>query len=876
MRTRVLVTVALVVAVGLWWASLTPTAERLPIGVRPSHYDLAFDVDLIRARFTGTETIQVQISEPTSRIVLNAAELELTEATIVSSAGEQKATVALDGNAQTATLTVPRRLPDGAARIVTRFAGTLNNDLRGFYLSQANGRNYAITQFESTDARRAFPSFDEPALKATFALKVTVNQGDTVISNGPVVSDAPGPGNNRHTLTFGTSPKMSTYLVAMAVGDFQCLEAAADDIPIRVCATPRKKEMGQIALGWAKDILSFYNRYYDIKYPFKKLDLVAVPDFAAGAMENTASIFFREQDLLAETASASVASQKNIASVIAHEVAHQWFGDLVTMKWWDDLWLNEGFATWMENRPLAVLKPEWNMAVDESDETRSALALDTLRTTRPIHSNVETPAQIEESFDGIAYEKGAAVLRMIERYVGEEPFRRAINVYIDTYQYGNATSENFWTTVARVTGTPVDRILPTFVNQAGAPLVEVSLACRNGGTELSLAQRRFVLDTANPAAADGEKWEIPLCFKTPQTSSNGCSVLSTTTATMPIGASCQPWAFVNADAKGYFRTAYSPGILKAMAPALQTYLTAPERSSLVDDSWAMVTTNRLNIADYLSLASGFGQETNAGVLSQVVTRFEFIRNYLTTTDTRGQFAAWVRTLLRPRFDELGTAVQPGDSDNRRELRSVVIRSLGTVGDDRDVETAARAALDRALASPDPSRQLDPSTASDIVRVAARHGDRALFDGLMKAAAAAQAPDERQRYLYGLTMFEDDGLFQRALDFTLSPDLRRQDAALYMSRLLSNPVQHQRAWEFLKARWPELQPKFSIAFGEVRVMESLSSFCSTEELADVKSFLSTHRVAAARRTVDQTFERIASCAALRERQTPVLARQLAAR
>jgi aminopeptidase N len=395
-------------------------AERLPTIVAPDHYDLGFVVDLAHERFEGTETIRVRVAEPTPRVVLNAVDIQFREVTIGEGAAAQKATVTLDETRQTATLTVPRPLAKGTTEIHVRYSGVLNDQLRGFYISKTKTQKYAVTQFESTDARRAFPCFDEPSFKATFAVTLTIDRGDIAISNGKQVSDLPGPAITQHTVKFATSPKMSSYLVAMAAGDFQCVSGGQDGIPIRICATPENKGLLGVALESAQQVLKFYDTYFAIKYPFTKLDVVAVPDFAAGAMENTAAIFYRETDLLADPKKASVGARKNIASILAHEMAHQWFGDLVTMAWWDDIWLNEGFATWMANKPLAALHPEWQIAVDEARETRAALGLDSLRSTRPIHADADTPAQIDEAFDAIAYEKGASVLRMVASYLGAE------------------------------------------------------------------------------------------------------------------------------------------------------------------------------------------------------------------------------------------------------------------------------------------------------------------------------------------------------------------------------------------------------------------------------------------------------------------------
>jgi aminopeptidase N len=844
--------------------------QRLPVNVRPEHYTLVFDVDLANKRFEGTETIRVRLAQPASRIVLHALDLEFREATIRSGASTQTARVVLDKTTETATLVVPKTISTGSADIDIRYGAALNPALKGFYLSKANGRNYAVTQFESTDARRAFPSFDEPAMKATFDISLTIDRNDTAISNGRLISDTPVPGDSRHTLKFATTPKMSSYLVAMAVGDFECLEGATEGIPIRVCATPGKRELGRLALGMAGEILSAYNRYYDIKYPFGKLDMVAIPDFAAGAMENTAAIFYRESDLLADSSTASLTTRKNIAAVIAHEMAHQWFGDLVTMRWWDDLWLNEGFASWMETKPLAGAHPEWHLDLDEAQSTQEALDLDALATTRPVHSSAETPAEIEETFDVIAYQKGAAVLRMVENYVGADDFRRGVNAYIARHAYANATSEDFWTAIATASRKPVDKILSTFVNQPGVPLLQVSLACDPGGHMLGLTAGRFSLQ---PTQSSAVRWQIPVCRKYASIQGTSCTEMRTAGVTLP-GSSCPAWTFVNAGAEGYYRTAYPPEMLRTLAPDVETKLTAAERLSLAGDEWALVRAGRHSVADYLILIKGYGAETYSGVLQEAAVRLETIRTRLADDADRGLFEAFVRSLFEPTFKDVGFSSRGGESDDQRALRAVLLDVLAITGNDERVLDAAHRRVREALSGGEP---LDRETAETLIHAAAKRGDAALFDAFLAAAAKAPTPEEYYRYLGALAYFEDPAMIDRGLNRLASDDIRSQDAAWYLRRVLANPDAgvNARAWTFLKTHWTELQPKLSVSFADAALVESLSSFCDAGTRDDVKAFFAANPRPAATRALEQTVERIDNCITFRQKQAPSLREWLAA-
>src|SRR6202049_2998078 len=466
-------------------------AQRLPENARPENYKLTFRPDLEQARFEGDETIAIRLLKPGSEITLNAVDIDFHDVTVTSGGATQKAKVTPEKEKEMVVLTLANPLRAGSATVHITYTGILNSEMRGLYLGKDDqGRKYAASQFEATDARRAFPSFDEPDYKATFDITAVADKGLVAISNQKIVSDTTGPGD-KHTVRFAKTARMSSYLAALVVGNFEYIEGESDGIPIRVYSTPGKKEMGSFALDVASNVLKYYDRYFGIKYPYGKLDLIGLPDFSAGVMENTGCITFREVILLIDEKQGSIELKQNIASVIAHEMAHQWFGDLVTMKWWDDIWLNEGFATWMSSKPVEAWKPEWNFNLDDVSQAGGTINVDSLANTRPIHQAADTPAQIMELFDGIAYGKAAAVLRMLESYLGEETFRAGVNAYIQQHQYANATADDFWEAQAKTSKKPVDQIMPTFVKQAGVPIINVKSQCSGDSTTVTLDQRRY-------------------------------------------------------------------------------------------------------------------------------------------------------------------------------------------------------------------------------------------------------------------------------------------------------------------------------------------------------------------------------------------------
>jgi aminopeptidase N len=840
------------------------SAQRLPEVAAPENYKLSFVPDLEKATFEGEETIVIRVLKPTAEITLNAADIDFHEVTITSGGNTQKAKVTSEKDKEMVVLGVEKPLGAGPATVHITYAGILNNEMRGLYLGKDDkGRKYAATQFEATDARRAFPSFDEPDYKATFDITTVADNGQVAISNTKIASDTPGPGD-KHTVRFVTTPKMSSYLAALVVGNFEYIEGGADGIPIRVYSTPGKKELGKFALESAEHILSYYDKYFGIKYPYGKLDLIALPDFSAGAMENTACITFREVLLQIDEKQGSVDAKKNIASVVSHEMAHQWFGDLVTMKWWDDIWLNEGFATWMSSKPLEAWKPEWNFNLDDVSGTGGTMNGDSLANTRPIHQAAETPAQIQELFDGIAYGKAASVLRMLEAYLGEETFRAGVNNYLQQHQYANATADDFWDTQAKTSKKPVDQIMPTFVKQAGVPIINVKSQCSGKSTAVALDQRRYYYDREKFQAPNDELWQVPLCMKS-STGAQKCELLTKKEQTFALPG-CATWVLANAGATGYYRNGYHPDAVRALANDAETKLSPAERIALQADIWASIRVGREPVGDYLAFAEGLKSDRNRAVLDDVLGRLDYIGRYLVTGSDRDSFRAWLRQYLSPMLQEVGWEPKAGESDEQSTLRARLFNFLGYDARDPEVLAQARKIADKALADP---ASVDREMAGGAIGLAALNGDEAFYNQLMSALKNPKSPEDYYTYLYSLTAFTDPKLQERTLNFALSPDVRSQDALGLVGSILQNPEGEKLAWNFILAHWDAVQ-KAGGPFASAQIVGSTGAFCDVHMRDQVVEFFAAHKVEAAERTYRQSIERINNCIDLKSQQEPQLA------
>jgi aminopeptidase N/puromycin-sensitive aminopeptidase len=833
-------------------------AERLPKTVLPEHYKLLLTPDLKAATFSGVETIDVTLTEPSSTITLNSAEIEFQSVAIAAGGKQQTATVSSDKDKEQTTFTVPNQIPAGKATLSIHYTGILNGQLRGFYLSKTAKRNYAVTQFESTDARRAFPSFDEPAFKATYEISLVIDSADTAISNGPIVSDTPGPGEGKHTLTFLTSPKMSTYLVAFLVGDFKCTEGESDGVKIRGCATPDKVDLTPYSVEVAKYVLHYYNTYFGIPYPLKKLDLIALPDFEAGAMENFGAITYRETDLLLDPKNASVGAKKEVALVVAHEMAHQWFGDLVTMQWWDNIWLNEGFATWMENKPVEAMHPEWDIDQMVASDEDGTLNLDALPTTRAIRAKADTREEIEEMFDGISYGKASDVLLAVENYLGPETFRKGVHNYLAAHLYSNATAEDFWGAQTETSHKPVDKIMESFVAQPGEPLLTFGEPAN--GT-VSVAQRRF-FSSPSIQPDPAQKWTIPVCFKT-GLDKQDCEVLTPGDAKLNVPGT-SPF-FANAGGKGYYRSAYPANVYADLVAHVESDLRPTERISLTGDEWAQVRANKVTVGDYLNLVAALKADTGAEVIENAFGGVNAIYDRVAgTAEEKAALGAWLRTTFGPEYAKLAPPSKD-DSANTREMRAHLFGVLGYYAKDPTVLAQAHEITEKYLADPS---SVDATLGQTALAIAARNGDAALFDQLQKVAETSTNPEFQEGALRLLAQFEDPALAERSLEYAISGKVRNQDALIQIGIPLRIDAIRDLDWKFIKGHWDAVKTLLTPELGGFLV-GSAGSFCSAEARDDVKNFFTDHKVPSAERPLKHAIEQIDGCIELRKLQGPNL-------
>ncbi len=865
-------------------------AHRLPYDVRPTRYDLRLAPDLDAAVFEGQVLITAEVDRPADRIVLHAADLDITHAVVTAADGRRAETastgsagatradaapeealvqVEADEAAERVCLVLPSPLPAGPCTIELRFSGVLNDRLHGFYRStftDAAGatRTIATTQFEATDARRAFPCFDEPDRKAVFAVTLDVDAALLAVSNGPVVSDTPLPGGRRRVQFADTIP-MSTYLVAFVVGPLEATDPVdVDGIPVRIVHVPGRHDLTSFAVECAAHALRFFTEWFGIAYPAAKLDLVAIPDFAFGAMENLGCVTFRETALLVDPEQSSQLEQQRVADVVSHEIAHMWFGDLVTMRWWNGIWLNEAFATLMELLCVDHFRPQWQRWVSFGMERDVAMATDSLHRTRPVEYPVGPPEEAQGMFDVLTYQKGASVLRMLERYLGEDRFRAGIRRYLNDHRLGNTDTADLWDAIEAASGEPVRQVMDTWITQGGFPLVSVE--DRGGTTALDQTPFSFtpvpsVPGTPGPAggaepSAIGRDWQVPVLARSLDDPEASARVLladgGATIGVPPAGV------VVNAGGSGFYRVRYTPGHLRQLAGRMAE-LEPLERCNLLSDTWAGVLAGIADLDDMLVLAEAIGDETDPDVWSQVTGALRFL-DHVVTDDARHELATYTRTLVGPLVDRLGWQRRAGDDERAVTLRSLAITIAGTVGADPAVRERCAALHTAALAGTTP---LDPDLAAAVVTVVAASGDRATFAQLLDRYRHPATPQEEMRYLYSLGEIPDPDVAAEVFHLALT-DIRTQNAPFVIQMLLASREHGPATWSRLCANWLAVMDR-TPANIVPRLLDGAKWLCRDPDLAaQVHAFVADNPVRSGQRTVEQILERLDVNVAVTER------------
>lgn len=826
-----------------------PSPGRLPRTVLPKRYELDITPDLAAARFDGTVVVQVQVHAAVRTFVLNAAELTVHAPSLVGSDGSRMTgAVAYRPDDEELVLTWPGDVTPGSWTLEMRFTGTLNDRLVGLYRStyaDTDGQTavLAATQFEAADARRAFPCWDEPDMKATFTISLVVDEGLVALSNGPEVSREPaGPG--RHRVTFAETMPMSTYLVAIVVGPLDVSPPIdVDGVPVRVVATPGQSDRYGLALEAARHSLQFFHQYFGIPYPAPKLDHVAIPDFAAGAMENLGCIIYREVALLADPDRASEQDRKGVVATVDHETAHMWFGDLVTMRWWNGMWLNEAFASFMQLLATDDWNPRWDVWTEFGRDRAAALRTDGLLSTRP----VETPVARVQDAMGMAsvltYSKGASVLRMMEQFLGADVYRDGIREYLRRHRYGNTETHELWDALEASSGEPVRDVMDAWVMQGGYPLVSAQLDNARG--QLRLSQHRFLYQGVD----DGRTWRVPVVVGVGRPDGGRTTLRTILGADDQTLALPADWTFatINDGAWGFYRAAYDGPLADRLLAHLGT-LHPRERVALASDVWASALAGLTPLATAADLWHACRTERDPDVWAQIAEGLSLLDVVANDAD-RPALAQFVREMAGPALDDVGWDAAPGEDHRRTLLRARIIPLLGTIGQDAAVQAEA---LRRFHADEAGSVPIAPDLLLAVARVVAEAGGAVEWEQMRRRTASDPTPQNRVRYLYQLANFTDPALVDRTVALYLSDTVRTQDSLGALAAALARPAAAAALWEAVEARWDELQAKYPpMSFGYL--MYSLP-YVLDEPLANrINWWLKTHPVGPVQPVVDQAQE-----------------------
>jgi cytosol alanyl aminopeptidase len=846
-----------------------PPQLRLPATAAPTGYILDLTIDPGKDTFQGSVDMDVRVKEKTSVLWLNGTDLILGK--LSASVDSRPVPVhAIAGGENFVGLAFDRPLAPGAVKLHVEYTGKLDQTSTQGLFRQKDGDDwYAFSQLESTDARRAFPCFDEPAYKVPWQLTLRIPAGNTAVSNTPIESESAAPDGTRIVRFKKTAP-LPSYLVALAVGPFDYLDAGragAKKTPIRIVTPRGKASQGRYAAQTTGPLLERLEAYFGIPYPYEKLDQLAIPQTVTfAAMENAGLITWSERALIAPPGEETVTFQRYQASVNAHEMAHQWFGDLVTLAWWDDVWLNESFATWMADRTIIEWKPEWAEDVNRVVASSNVMFGDTLVSARKIRQEIVSNDDIVNAFDGISYQKGAAVLTMFEAWVGAAKFQAGVHDYLEAHRFGNATVTDFLGALEKASQPGVAAAFSTFLDQPGVPVVDVSLDCAGGQGKVALSQRRLL--PLGSVGATAESWRIPVCMRAGSDgkSDRACTLLTEASGSARSpSAGCPAWLAGNDAELGYYRTLYRGDLLQKLLAVADRQLSIAERVGLIRDVNALAEAGALPMADALALVPRFSGDPSRQIVAATLRIAADVNEHLVSQDMESNYRRFISKMYGPRARALGFVERPGDSDETKLLRHDLVAFVAREGQEPDLQAEARRL---ALKWLDDRASVSPDLVGQILDIAARHGDRTLFERFLEAAKASPNRRDRRRLYGALGEFQDAGLLKQALALTLDPALDFRETEVAMNSATETPLGRAAVWEFVQAHFDAIvarMPRETTA-GIVTVGDG---FCDTASEKDVKAFYESRveKLPGGPRNLAQTLESIQLCIASKAAQEP---------
>jgi aminopeptidase N len=846
------------------------TPGKLPKDVVPKSYDIQLKPNIEKLMFTGSETVVLEIRKPVKTITLNVNTVTIASAKLLKADGkiEEDARVSFDPKEETAALAFDKEIPSGRHQISVEFAGKINEAPKGLYYARyqeqgSSAKKIMIgTDMEPSDARRMFPCWDEPSFRAKFRLTATLPANFTAVSNMPVESEKKtGAGKE---VRFAETPPMSSYLIVFCAGELDTIYGEADGVKIGVVTTKGKAETGRYALESAEKILKYYNEYFGEKYPLPKLDLIAVVSGNFGAMENWGGITFDESILLFDPAKSSELTKQHIFTVIAHEMAHQWFGDLVTMAWWDNLWLNEGFASWLGTKCSDHFNPQWHIWLRSNADKQRAMTTDALLATHPIQQPVKTESEAASAFDEITYLKGESFLRMLESYLGEADFRAGIGSYIQAHKFSNSTTADLWNALAESSRKPVTAIATSWTEQPGLPLVLM----KSSESSVTVSQERFTVHQKSPKPLE---WKIPIAYRDVSSTISRAKVflLEQKSATL---SDIQPSQNVklNAGDVGYFRTKYDGAHFEKLV-ASAPELPEADKVNVVSDVWALIEADRGPISDYFKLVEALREENSLALWEQITATLSAIDFLYLGNSERAAFQAYGRSILKPIFGRIGWEPKKGEQVADGLLRAKLIAELSEFGDE-DVIAGARERFEKFLADP---KMLPPDLRPAVLDVVGRHADQKTWDELHELGLKTQSIEEKGNFYHAMAAALSPELAKRTPPLSLTDELPASRAIFLIALVARAGEQPEIAWDFAQANREKLDAKLSALLAVRFVPYLMRGFSDAQRASELETYAQKYMPAGAKSEVEKAAEEVRFNADFKARIIPEIHKWLSA-